>query len=146
MTDAPFAHLLVPIVNLDDAKRTCEQLDRTIDSPIEIITVVFVIEHREGYIDPAPPGALKEEAERVFSYVEGYFGEGPMIQRELRSGHDAVSEIIAAADEYDVSAIGFSPRPKTRLQRLLTENSSYRLITESHYPVLVFSADQMEKQ
>lgn len=146
MTDSPVNHLLVPIANLEDAKRTCEELDQSIDSEIEIITVVFVIEQTKGYIDPAPPAALKQEAEQVFSYVEEYFVDGPVIQRELRSGTDAVSEIIAAADEYDVSSIGFSPRPKTKLQRLLTENSSYRLITESHHPVIVFSKEQTEEK
>lgn len=132
-------HLLVPIANVSDAERTCENLERDLDAEVATLTVVFVIEQTEGFIDPVSPSALEQEAEDVFSYVEGYFDDGPRIRRELRAGTDAVEEIVAAAEEFDASAIGFSPRPKTRLQELLTENTSYRLITESHRPIVVFS-------
>lgn len=134
-----FTHLLVPIASVDDAKRTCDALDEYFGSDIQTVTIVYVIEQTEGYIDPASPEALKQEAEKVFSYVEDYFEDGPEIQRELRYGTDAIEEIIAAADELDVAAIGFAPRPKNRLQQLLTENTSYRLVTESHHPVVAFS-------
>lgn len=144
MTDPLTTHLLVPIANVEDAKRTCEELDEYLDADVERITVVFVIERTEGFMDQAPPEALKQEAEAVFSYVEEYFSDGPAVRRELRAGTDPIEEIVAAADELDVSAIGFSPRPKTRLQRLLTENGSYRLITESCHPVVAFSKDQTE--
>ncbi len=43
----------------------------------------------------------------------------------------------------DVSAIGFSSRPKTKLQQLLSEISSHRLITESRHSV-IFSKDRTE--
>jgi len=134
-----FTHLLVPIANVDDAKRTCDALDEYLGSDIQTITIIHVIEQTEGYIDPASPEALEQEAKELFSYVEDYFEDGPEIQRELRYGTDAIEEIIAAADELDVSAIGFAPRPKNRLQQLLTENTSYRLVTESHHPVVAFS-------
>lgn len=144
MTETLFTHFLVPIANIADAERTCENLERYLDSNVERITVVFVIEKRKGFVDQAPPDALKQVAEQVFSYVEDYFPNGPAISRELRAGTDPVEEIIVAADEHDASAITVSPRPKTRLQQLLTENSSYRLISESHHPVVVFSKDQTE--
>lgn len=144
MTEAMLTHLLVPIANVEDAERTCENLERHLDPDVERITVVFVIEQTEGYMDAASPEALKQEADQVFSYVEDYFSEAPEIRRELRAGTDAVEEIVAAADELGASAIGFSPRPKTRLHRLLGENSSYRLITESDHPVVVFSKDGRE--
>lgn len=145
MTDRLFTDLLVPIANVDDAKRTCDELDDYLDSTVESITVVHVIEQTEGYMDTTSPEALEEEAERLFSYVESYFSDGPEVRRELRYGTDAVEEIVAAADDLDVSAIGFSPRPKSRLQQLLTENASYRLATESHHPVVVFSRGDTEE-
>lgn len=144
MTDSMFSHLLVPIANRDDAERTCAQLVQSIESDIDVITVVFVIETTDGYPDRTSPAAMKREAEWVFSYVEEYFHEGPEIRRELRAGNEPVAQIIAAADELGVSAIGFSPRPKTTLQRILTANHSYRLITESHYPVIAFSKHPQE--
>lgn len=139
MTAPIHSHLLVPIASMADAERTCDELDQYLDTGVETITVVHVIEQTEGYLDPASPEALEDEAEQMFAYVEEYFDDGPEIRRELRYGTDAVEEIISAADEFDVSAIGFSPRPKNRLYRILTENASYRLVTESHHPVVAFS-------
>jgi len=133
------SHLLVPIASLEDAERTCPKLAAHLTDAVEVVTIVHVIEHTEGYIDPASPVALEEDAERLFECVEDYFDDGPDIQRELRYGTDAVEEIIATADDLDVSAIGFAPRPKSRLAQLLRNNSSYRLITESHHPVVTFS-------
>lgn len=131
--------LIVPIAGLDDAKRTCEELAQYLDDEIETITVVHVIEQTDGYMDTTSPEALEREARELFTYVADCFGDGPEIRRELRYGTDVVEEIVDAADDRDVSAIGFAPRPKSKLQQLLTENASYRLITESHQPVVVFS-------
>lgn len=139
MTNALLTHLLVPIASVCDAEETCEKIKQDLDSEVQTITVLHVIEQTEGYMDTASPEALEEEAETAFSYVEDHFADGPEIRCELRYGTDAVEEIVAAADERDVSAIGFSLRSKGRLQQLLSENSSYRLITESHHPVIVFS-------
>lgn len=142
METLDFAHLLVPMANLEDAKRTCSQLEEYLDPSVETLTIVHVIEHTEGYLDPTSPEALEEEAEKIFAYVESYFEDGPEVTRELRYGTDTIEEIVAAAEELDVSAIGFSPRPKNRLEQLLTENTSYRLVTESHSPVVAFSQGQ----
>jgi nucleotide-binding universal stress UspA family protein len=139
MTAPEHAHMLVPVASVADAERTCDGLDRYLDDTVETVTVVHVIEQRDGYLDPASPTALEREAERLFAYVEEYFDDAPEIRRSLRYGTDAVEEIVAAADELDVSAIGFVPRPKNRIEQLLTENTSYRLVTESHHPVVAFS-------
>ena len=139
MSTPDFTHLLVPVANMDDAERTCDALDEYLDSGVQTITIVHVIEQTEGYMDTASPEALEQEAEKIFGYVENYFEDGPEIQRELRYGTDAIEEIVAAADDLGVSAIGFSPRPKGRLQQLLTDNTSYRLITESPQPVVAFA-------
>lgn len=139
MTVPEHSHLLVPIASVSDAEHTCSELDEYLDDDVETITVVHVIEQTEGYLDPASPEALEDEAGEIFEYVEGYFGDGPEIRRELRYGTDAVEEVIAAADDLDVSAIGFAPRSKNRLEQWLTENTSYRLVTESHHPVVAFS-------
>ncbi|WP_247731317.1 universal stress protein [Halovivax limisalsi] len=146
MPDTIFIRPLDPLANVADAERTCETLDQYPDSDVEQITVVFVIEQLEGFIDPASPEALNQGAEEVFSYVKDYFSNGPDINRALRAGTDTVEEIVAAADERDASAITFSPRPKTRFQQILTENSSYRLLSERHQPVVIFSKRQMEEK
>lgn len=139
MVTENFTHLLVPVASLEDAKRTCESLDDYLSSENQTITIVHVIEHVEGFIDPTSPEALEQEAEELFSYIENYFGDSIEIQRELRYGTDAIEEIIEAADELNVSAIAFSPRSTNRLEQLLFGNSSYELVTKSHHPVVAFS-------
>ncbi|TYT61438.1 universal stress protein [Natrialba swarupiae] len=139
MTDDITTHVLVPVANEQDARVTCEALESTVERPVEVITVVHVIEKTEGYMDKAPLEARQEQAERVFSIVEDRFADGPLVRRELRYGTDVVDEILAAADDVGATAIGFSPRPSGRLHRLLSGNNSYRLITESEQPVVVFS-------
>lgn len=139
MTESILTHLLVPIVNEDDAEETCRELQSYVDPEVETITVVHVIEKAGGYMDKAPLEARQEQAENVFSIVEAEFADGPEIRRELRYGTDVVDEIIAAADERDVTAIGFTPQSSGRLKRLLAGDTAYRLISESHHPVVVFS-------
>lgn len=140
MTSPILKHLLVPIANEEDAEATCDELDSYLDDDVETITVVHVIEKAGGYIDKAPLEARQQQAENVFSIVEDYFDDGPEIRRELRYGTDVVDEIVAAADEFDVSGIGFTPQSGGRIREFLAGDPAYRLITESHHPVVVFSA------
>ncbi|WP_440771439.1 universal stress protein [Natronorubrum sp. DTA28] len=139
MTDSIMTHTVVPVANEDDARATCDALEPVLDDSVERITVVHVIEKTEGYMDKAPLEARRLQAERIFSIVEDRFPDGPEIRRELRYGTDVVDEILAAAAEVDATAIGFATRPSGRLHRLLSGNDSYRLITESEQPVVVFS-------
>jgi nucleotide-binding universal stress UspA family protein len=134
-----FTHLLVPVANPDDAERRCDALEQYLGPEVERITIVHVIERTEGYLDSASPEALEQEADQLFSYVEDHLEDGPEPDCELRYGTDTVEEIVVTADELDVSMIGFTPRPNDRLHQLLSENTSYRLITESHHPVVAFS-------
>ncbi|NUB92370.1 universal stress protein [Haloterrigena sp. SYSU A558-1] len=138
MTDSITTHTVVPIATEDDARATCDALEDAVEE-IETLTVVHVIEKTEGYPDKAPFEARREQAERIFSIVEERFPDGPAIRRELRYGTDVVDEVVAAAADVDATAIGFRPRPGGRLRRLLSGSDSYRLITESERPVVVFS-------
>ncbi|ELY57402.1 universal stress protein [Natronolimnohabitans innermongolicus] len=139
MTTDFVAHTVVPIANEDDANATCDALEAAVDDSVELLTVVHVIEKTEGYMDKAPLEARQQQAERIFSIVEDRFADGPPIRRELRYGTDVVDEILAAAAEVDATAIGFATAPSGRLRRLLSGDDSYRLITESEQPVVVFS-------
>lgn len=139
MTDSIFTHLVVPIANETDATATCDALQSYIDDTIETITVVHVIEKKEKYVHKEPPKTRKEQADRIFSIVETRFPDEPTIHRELRFGSDIIDEILAAADEFDATAVGFTPQPDCRLNRFLSGSKDYRLITESDQPVVVFS-------
>ncbi|TYL37622.1 universal stress protein [Natronococcus pandeyae] len=139
MTDSIMTHMVVPIANENDATATCEALESAIDEPIERITVVHVIEKRDRYPDKAPLEARQEQAERIFRTVEDWFPDGPPLRRELRYGTNVVDEILDVAEEVDATAIGFVPQSSGRLHRLLSGRDSYRLITESEQPAVVFS-------
>ena len=138
MTSELMAHMAVPVVNEDDAAATCDALEAVLDD-VQLVTVVHVIEKTEGYMDKAPLEARQEQAERIFSIVEERLAEGLPVRRELRYGPDTVDAILAAVEAVDATAIGFATEPSGRLQRLLSGNDSYRLITESEQPVVVFS-------
>ena len=138
MTDSIATHTLVPIASESDARATCDALEDTVEE-IETLTVVHVIEKTVGYPDKAPREARREQADRIFSIVEERFPDGPTLRRELRYGTDVVDEIVDAAAAADATAIGFRPRSGGRLHRLLSGSDSYRLITESDRPVVVFS-------
>ncbi|MCU4743513.1 universal stress protein [Natronoglomus mannanivorans] len=139
MTDSILKHVVVPIANEDDATVTCDALEAFLDDELETITVVHVIEQTEGYPDKAPFEAREQQSDRIFSIVEDRFTDGLDIRRELRYGPDVVDEILAAAEELGATAIGFNTESSGRLERLLSGDSSYRLITESEQPVVVFS-------
>lgn len=139
MVTLDVTHLLVPIGTLEGAKQTYRQLEGCLDPSVTELTIGHVIEHTDGYLDSASPEALELEAEEMFDYHESYFEDGPEIPGELRYRPDTVEEIVAAAEELAVSAIGLSTRQKSGLEQLLTENTSYRLVTESQHPVLAFS-------
>ena len=138
MTSEFLSHTAVPVANEDDAVATCDALEGVHDR-IQLVTVVHVIEKTEGYIDKAPLEARQEQAERIFGIGEDRLADGPPVRRELRYGTDAVDAILAVVEEVDATAIGFATEPSGRLKRLLSGNDSYRLITESEQPVVVFS-------
>ncbi|MCU4744602.1 universal stress protein [Natronoglomus mannanivorans] len=138
MSDQLLTHLVLPIANETDATVTCTELRPYIDSTVETITVVHVIEKAGGYLDKAPLEAREQQAEKVFSIIEEEFRDGPTINNELRYGTDVVDEIIATADEHDATAIVFTPQSSRWITNLLAENIAQRLITESHCPVVSF--------
>lgn len=139
MTGPLLTHLLVPIANEDDVTATCRGLESYVGDETATITVVHVIEKGGGDIDKAPIEAREQQAERVFEIVGDHFADGPQVRRERRYGTDVIDEIVAAADEFDVSAIGFTPRSESRIRELLAGDPASRLLTESHHPVIVFS-------
>jgi nucleotide-binding universal stress UspA family protein len=138
MTSDLMSHTVVPIATETDAVETCEALESIIDS-VQVLTAVHVIEKTKGYPDKAPLEARQEQAERIFGIVEERFADGPPVHRELTYATDVVDGILDTAEEVGATAIGFSTHPSGRLRRVLSGNDSYRLITESKQPVVVFS-------
>ncbi len=144
MTQPVFERMLLPIAEEDDAEATCEAVEPYL-TPTGDVVVVHVIEKTEGAPDKAPLEFRQEEAEAIFGIVrEQLEGTSHDVQTELRYGPDVVDEILEAAEEHGVTAIGFTPRPGSRWIRLLAGDHAHRLTTETELPVLVFPHPEKE--
>ena len=137
MSGALLRRILVPIATEADAEKTIPTLLDYVDGDTTELHVVHVIEKAGGAPDKAPLEARQEQAEKIFSFVERFVGESVDVTTELRYGTDIVDEIIATAEESDATAISFVPRPSGRIPKILTGNSTRRLVGNEQIPVLV---------
>lgn len=141
-----FDRLLLPIASEEDVDATCTAFHPYVDANDTRLTVVHVIEKTPGYPDKAPLGARREQARRVFRLVHQRFADVARLpSTDVRYGSNVVEEILVAADGVDATAIGFVPRARRRLTRMLAGDVAYRLVTTSRRPVVVLprpDADQ----
>ncbi|MFP9060579.1 universal stress protein [Natrialbaceae archaeon A-chndr2] len=137
MSGALLRRLLVPIATKADAEKTIPTLMDYVDGETSELHVVHVIEKAGGAPDKAPLEARQEQAEKIFSFVERFVGDRIDVTTELRYGTDIVDEIIASAEESDVTAIAFVPRPSGRIPKILTGDTTRRLVANEQIPVLV---------
>lgn len=144
MSDALFRRIVVPIADREDTEVTCDALAEYLDESVERVTILNVIEQTEGYMDTAPPQALREEAETWFDIARDRL---PVeVQTELRAGPDVVAEILACANEIGATAIVFHPRPKNKLSDLFSTSVEHRLLTNSPCPVIAISGGESETE
>lgn len=136
MTDPLLRRIIVPIANEEDTSATCDALLPHLDESVELVNVLYVIGQTEGYLDPASPEALQQEANQWFEIARDHLDTVEGVQTELRAGSDVVDEIVASAVEHDATAIVFRPRSKNRLTQLFSSSIEHRLLTESPCPVI----------
>lgn len=99
---------------------------------------VHVVEKAGGAPDKAGVEQRREYAEGIFAAVESAFGTaGTVVTTEIRYGTDVAETVIAAAGDWEASAILFSPREGSRWLRLLTGDVALSLLTGSDRPVVV---------
>ena len=123
-------HLLVPVANEADARATAEALLPL--SPGQI-SVLHVVEKREGAPDKTPIEQSELVAEESFSAFRGYF---PLAEEVVDYRSDVVAAIIEAASACEASAIAFHPRGGSRVVQFLAGDRALRLINESDRPVI----------
>ncbi|MCL9815205.1 universal stress protein [Natranaeroarchaeum aerophilus] len=137
MTDPLLRRVIVPIANKEDTKATCAALRPHLDDSVDLVNVLYVIEQTEGYMDPASPEALKQEAGNWFESAETTLDTGDAFETELRAGSDIVAEIVASATEHDATAIVFKPRQSSGLlSQLFSRDLKDKLLSESPCPVV----------
>jgi len=137
MTDPLLRRIVVPIANEADAKMTSNALRPHLGEDTEAVTVLYVIEQTDGYMDAISPEALKQASQSWFQILKEELNVGEAFETELRAGTDIVDEIVASAIEHDATAVVFKPRdPAGLFGRLVSQNVSEKLARECPCPVV----------
>lgn len=125
------AHVLVPVANEMDARKTAKALRYY--KPRRV-TVLHVVEKGEGVPDKTPVEQSEEMAEDSVAVFRSVFpdAKGLVVYRR-----DIVEAIFDAADEVNASAIAYRPREGNRLTQFLSGDLSLKLVTQARRPVIV---------
>lgn len=124
------AHVLVPVVHEEDARKTAEAL-----RPYEPdhVTALHVVEKGGGVPDKTPVEQSEELAAESYAAVRAVF---PDADEHTAYSRDVVDAIFDAAAEVDASAIAYRSRGGNRLIQFLSGDLSLKLVTQAECPVL----------
>lgn len=127
--------VIVPIATRDDAEKTTAALTPYLDE-IGSLLVVHVIEKAGGGIDKAPMDKRQADAESMFDVVVERLGDRISVETEIVYGTDVVDALFETATDVDATALAFTAREGNRLTRLLSGDTSMRLVTGAELPVV----------
>ena len=126
----PLSHILVPVAHETDAKRTAKSLKQY---SFGRVTVLHVVEKRQGTYDKTPIEYSEELAEKSYRVFRE---EIPNADSEITYRSDIVEAIFEVAEEIDATAIAFRPREGRRILRFLSGDLSLKLVTKGDRPVI----------
>jgi len=124
------AHVLLPVVDEDDARKTARALD---PYDPDHVTALHVVEKSEGAPDKAPVEQSEEIAEESYAAVREFF---PDADEHTGYARDIVGAIFDTAGEVDASAIAYRSRGGNRLVQFLSGDRSLKLVTQAERPVI----------
>lgn len=127
---ALLAHVLLPVANEEDARRTARALE-----PYDPgrVSALHVVEKGEGVPDKTPVAQSEEQAEAAFAAIRGVF---PDASDHVAYDRDVLDAILETAREIDASAIAFRSREGGRLLQFLSGDLSIKLVTNADRPVI----------
>lgn len=119
--------VVLPVVNSDDARDTCEAALSYIANANSEAIAVYVVETNPGGMNKAPPSVLKEEGEQTLSVVEERCEDSSIpIRTEIRYGSKVRTEVFDVARSREATSVGFVPRAGSRVGRFLSEDNAFR--------------------
>lgn len=124
------AHVLLPVAHEEDALATATALEPY--GP-EKVTALHVVEKGDGAPDKTPVEQSKALAERSYAAVRTVF---PDADDHTAYGRDIAENIFRAADEVGASAIAYRSRGGNRLMKLVSGDTSLKLVTDADRPVI----------
>jgi nucleotide-binding universal stress UspA family protein len=143
MTDTLFRRIVLPVASEADARASAESvLFRLRDAGGEVV-VVHVVEKAGGAPDKASVEQREDLARECFAAVEETLaGTGIDVETEILYGTNVAETILHAADEFDASAVVFTPRGGSRWVKLLTGDTATGLIEQADRPVVVLPDEE----
>ncbi|WP_137285026.1 universal stress protein [Halorussus salinisoli] len=143
MTDNLFRRIVLPVASEADARTTAESVLPRLRDEAGDVLAVHVVEKAGGAPDKASVEQRESQARDVFAVVEeALAGEGIDVETEILYGTDVAQTILDAADEFDASAIVFTPRGGSRWLKLLTGDTATGLIENADRPVVVLPSGE----
>lgn len=135
--------IVVPVATPEDAQQTCQALEQHLDE-VDSVVAVHVIEKAGGAMDKAPLGKRVEDAEEILGIVENRLADDVAVDTRVIYDTDVVDGIFDAAEDADASSVVFVAREGGTLVRLLSGNTSTRIVSEAPIPVVALPEGEDE--
>jgi nucleotide-binding universal stress UspA family protein len=134
-------HVVVPIATDEDVAETAAALRPYLDE-IHRVTLIHVIETRTGAVNKAPTAKRRADARGFLSAFESRLDGRVVVDTRISFGASVAETIVETAQEVGATAIAFRSRGSSRLARLLSGNTTARLVTDPDVPVLSLAEGQ----
>jgi nucleotide-binding universal stress UspA family protein len=128
-------HVAVPVANGEDAVETAAALEPYLDE-IHRATPIHVVETRPGAVDKAPVERRRADARAFLSAFESRLDGRVAVDTRVVFGATVAEAVVETADAVGATAIAFRSRGSGRLARLLSGDTTARLVVDPALPVL----------